>query len=362
MKRLLLFPALLFFGLTGARAQIIVSGKVATADGTPLPGKVAIQRDCGGAPQTATFTDRKGQFSFRWSDSAGRLGGDASQSIALGGARGLPGDGTGQGPGQPRGAGGDSAINGCRLRAVAPGYRSEVVPLDSNGTLFDSYDVGTILLRHTEDVEAPTVSPTSLKAPSAARKAFDKGMEALGKGNTPDAEKNFEKAVGLYPQYAEAWLDLGKLRLQQKAEDSAGEAFQKALEADANLVEPRVYLGMLAVEKKQWPDAVKYLDAALKVDPVHFPDAWFNDSVADYNLKDYPGAEKSVREVLKLDPQHRNPRAVYLLGLILAAQKDYAGAAEQLRAYLKLVPAAADTATVKTQLEEIEKLQTPNHP
>lgn len=363
MKRLLLFSALFFFCTTSARAQIVVSGKVATADGTPLPDKVVIQRDCGGAPQTAAITDRKGRFSFRWSDSAGRLGDDASQPTALAAPHGVPGEGIGQGnTPQSRGAGSESPMNGCKLRATAPGYRADVILLDANRTFFDNYDVGTIVLRHTDEVEAPPVSATSSKAPSDARRAFEKGLEALGKGKTPDAEKDFEKAVALYPQYAEAWLDLGKLRMQMKAEDSAAEAFQKALEADGNLVEAQVYLGMFAVEKKQWSAAANYLDAALKVEPVRFPEAWFNDSVADYNLKNYAGAEKSVREALKLDPTHKNPRSVYLLGLILAAQKDYGGAADQLRAYLKIVPDADDAAKVKTQLEEVEKLQTSNRP
>lgn len=362
MKRLLLLPALFVLALPIARAQIIVSGKVVTADGEQLPDKVVIQRDCGGAPRTAAYTDRKGRFSFRWSETAGIIGDDASQSIAPIGPRG-PGNGIGQdSTAQPRGAGNETAMNGCELRAAAPGYRSEVIALDGQRAFFENYDVGTIVLHRVADVEGPSVSATSSKAPSDARRAFEKGLEALGKGKAPDAEKNFEKATSLYPQYAEAWLDLGKLRLQRKAEDAAGEAFQKALKADDNLVEAQVYLGMLAVEKKQWPDAVDYLDAALKLDPVHFPDAWFNDAVAEYNLKNYAGAEKSARTALKLDPQHRNPRADYLLGLILAAEKDYSGAAEQLRAYLKLAPDADDVEKVKTQLDEIEKLQTPNHP
>jgi tetratricopeptide (TPR) repeat protein len=367
MKQLVLFPLLLLLAPPGVTAQIIVSGKVAVADGGQLPDRVAIQRDCGGTLRTAAYTDRKGQFSFRWSDTAGITGDDASQSVTPGGPRGFPGNGIGQDPAaQARGpgnglAGSGPALTGCELRAIAPGYRSEVIALDGNRASFDSYDVGTIILHRSEDTEAPPVSATSLKAPSAARRAFKNGLEAVGKGRNADAEKDFEKAVSLYPQYAEAWLDLGKLRLQRKADDSAGEAFQKALEADGNLAEPGVYLGMLAVEKKQWPDAVKYLDAALKLDPVHFPDAWFNDAVAEYNLKDYADSEKSVREALKSDPQHRNPREEYLLGLILAAQKDYSGAAEQLRVYLKLAPDADDAEKVRTQLGEIEKLGSADH-
>ena len=362
MKRLLLFPALFFLALPGASAQLIVAGRVATADGGQLQDRVAIQRDCGGARQTAAYTDRKGQFSFQWGDTEG-LAGDASQSTPGGGPRGLAGTGIGQDSTvQSRGAGSGPAMTGCELHAVAAGYRSDVIPLDGRRALYGNYDVGTIVLHRIADVEGPSVSATSLKAPSDARRAFEKGLEAVGKGTTADAEKDFEKAVSLYSHYAEAWLDLGKLRLQRKAEESAGEAFQKALEADSNLVEAQVDLGMLAVGKKQWLEAEKYLDAAVKLDPVHFPEAWFNDAVAGYNLKDYDGAERSVREALKLDPQHKYPQAEYLLGIILAAKKDYTGAAEQLRAYLKLAPDADDVTKVKMQLEEIEKLQTPNHP
>ena len=367
MKSLALFTALFFLALGSAPAEIVVSGKVAVAEGGQLPDRVAIQRDCSGSRGTAAYTDRKGQFSFRWNETPGITGDDASQSIGPGGPRGIPGNGIGQdSAAQARGAGIGTAgsgpsMAGCQLRAAAPGYRSDVVALDSNRTVFDSYDVGTIFLHRTTEAEAPALSATSLRAPSDARRAFEKGLEALGKGKTADAEKNFEKAVSLYPQYAEAWLDLGKLRLQSKAEDSAGEAFQKALDADGSLLEPRVYLGMLAVEKKQWADVRKYLDTALKLDPVHFPDAWFNNAVAGYNLKDYADAEKSVREALKLDPQHKNPQAEYLLGLILAAQKDYSGAAGQLRAYLRLSPDADDADKVRSQLTEIEKLESASH-
>ena len=360
MKPSVLFPVLFFLGLASAPAEINVYGKVAVADGGQLPDRVAIEQDCSGARRTAAYTDRKGQFNFRWSLTPGFTGDDSPRSVGLGGARGIPGNDIGQdSPDQARGngpGGNGRAMTGCQLRAAAPGYRSEVIALDGNRAFFDNYDVGTIILHRTAEAEAPPVSPTSLKAPADARRAFDKGMEALGKGRNPDAEKNFEKAAGLYPQYAEAWLDLGKLRLQRKADDSAGEAFQKALDADGNLVEPRVYLGMLAVEKKQWADAARYLDVALKLDPVHFPDAWFNSAVADYNLKDYAGAEKSVREALRSDPEHKNPRPEYLLGLILAARKDYSGAAEQLRVYLRLAPDADDAEKVRTQLAEIEKL------
>jgi len=360
MKRWLHFPVLFFAALQGASAQsTILSGRVVTSDGSPLPPRVVIQRECGRTPQNAAYTDRRGQFSFPWavpeelipdaSETDGRIRLGAGSDPAITSARALPG------------ATGDN-MSGCSLLASAPGYRSDPILLDSVKSNFDHYDLGTIVLKPAVSSGGQTVSATSSKAPSDARKAFDRGLEALGKGKTADGEKDFEKAVGIYPAYADAWLNLGKLRLQQKAEDGAAEAFQKAVEADDKLVEARVYLGTIEVRKRQWEDAARNLDAAVKLDPVRYPEAWFNDAVAGYNLKNYDAAEKNVREAMKLDPQRKNPQGDFLLGLVLAAKKDYAGAAEALRAYISHSPDAPDVAKAKTMLPEIEKMQTPGHP
>jgi tetratricopeptide (TPR) repeat protein len=358
MKRLLLFPVLFFAALQGASAQsTTLSGKVATSDGSPLPSRVTIQRQCGASPQTVASTDRRGMFTFHWavseelipdaSETAGRRPMGADPAITT--ARELPGA-TGQN------------MTGCTLRAMAPGYRSDEIALDSQKSYFENYNLGTITLHPTGSSAAQTVSATSSKAPSAAKKAFDNGLEEFGKGKTADAQKDFEKAVGIYPQYAEAWLNLGKLRLQLKADDAAAEALQKAVDADPKLAEALSYLGMIEVKKKQWEDAAKHLDAAVQLDPVRFPEAWFNDAVAGFNLKNYDAAEKSVRELMKLDPQRKNPQSDYLLGLILAGKKDYSGAAESLRAYIKTSPDAPDVPTAKGLLAQLEKMQAQDHP
>ena len=362
MKRLLFSCALIFPILPAASGQISsLSGKVAMADGGPLPDRIAIQRDCGGAPVTAAFTDRKGQFTVRWNQTDG-LTGDASGARSGGSPRGPMGNGVEQAStvGSIINAEG-ATMAGCQLRATAPGYRSDLTPLEGLRAFNENYDVGTIVLYRLGKASGP-VSATSVNAPPAAIKAFDKGLESRSKGKNADAEKDFEKAVGLYPNYADAWLAIGKLRLQRNAQDSAVDAFQKAADADDALVEAHLQLGMIAVGKKQWPDAAKQLDTVLRLDPVHFPDAWYNDAVADYNLKNYDGAEKSVRELMRLDPQRRNGQAGFLLGVVLAGKNDFNGATEELRAYIKSSPDAPDVPQAKALLAQIEKLQTPQRP
>ena len=128
------------------------------------------------------------------------------------------------------------------------------------------------------------------------------------------------------------------------------------MESDPKLVSPYLELGLLAAKDANWQESGKYLDRAVDLDPVDFPQAWYADAVAHYNLKNYDAAEKSARAAVKLDPRHANPRSEYLLGLVLAERKDYTGAAAELTAYLKLAPNAPDLAQVKDQLGQLEKL------
>jgi tetratricopeptide (TPR) repeat protein len=151
-------------------------------------------------------------------------------------------------------------------------------------------------------------------------------------------------------------VSLGKVRLEQQSIEPARAALKKAMESDPKLVAPYVELGLLAAKDANWQESGKYLDRAVELDPVDFPQAWYADAVANYNLKQYDAAEKSAREAVKLDPRHVNPRSSYLLGLVLAEKKDYAGAAKELTAYMKLAPNAPDLAQVKDQLGQIEKL------
>jgi tetratricopeptide (TPR) repeat protein len=216
--------------------------------------------------------------------------------------------------------------------------------------------LGTIALRRLANVEGTSVSATLFAAPADARKAYERGLQALHKGRLPDARKDLDKAVAVYPKFGNAWLALGRVELRQNQNEPARESFLKALEADSKLVEAQVELGIMAARERNWHDAAQYLDAALKLDPVDFPQIWFTDAVANFNSRNYDQAEKMAREALKVDPAHKNPQVNQLLGMALAQKHDYAGAAEELRTYLKLAPMASDFTAVKTQLDQIENL------
>ena len=122
----------------------------------------------------------------------------------------------------------------CELRISLPGFRTETVSLAGDRYL-DSPDLGTIILHRIANVEGLTVSATAALAPKDAKKAYEKGVEALGKKNSAEAQKNFEKAVEIYPRYAAAWYELGSLSEQKNLIDDARKSYQQAVAADAEI-------------------------------------------------------------------------------------------------------------------------------
>ncbi len=338
------------------QVPIFLSGRIVMDDGTPPPTGIGIQRVCSGNPHTLGYTNNKGQFSFQWGGGQpSAIIPDASESGVPGIS--LPGNDIGGGIGlrgrQLAGVTASEPLLGCELIANAPGYRSDRIDL-SDHRFADNPDVGTIVLHRLANVEGTSVSATSLQAPKDARKAWEKGVQLLHKSKSADAEKQLQKAVELYPRFAMAWLDLGRARMQQNSTGTARDAFLKAIDADSRLVDPYLELGTLAMREQNWPDAARYLDRALQLDPVDYPQLWFQDAVADYNVQNYDRAEKNVREALKQNQARHDPHIDQLLGLILINKHDYKGARDALQAYVTLSPGAKDLDQVKAQLSQLE--------
>jgi tetratricopeptide (TPR) repeat protein len=339
--------------------SLYLSGKIALEDGAAIPPNVTVERVCGGVSKTVAYTDARGHFNFRWSGNGGAIVDDASDA-----GSGAPHSSNAHGYGSSQSAGGGnilasdpfaSRMMNCALRASLAGYRSDAIDI-FNHRASDDPDIGTIVLHRIAGVEGASISVTSMQAPKAARAAFERGLQAQLKNRPADAVSDFEKAVALYPKFADAWVNLAKLRLAAGADAPAREALVKAMDADPKLVAPYLELGLAAAKESKWDECLHYLDHALELDPVDYPLVWYTDAVANYNLAKYDAAEKSARTAAKLDPHHVNPRAEYLLGLVLAEKKDYAGAATELAAFIKLAPNAPDLPQVKDRLSEIEKL------
>jgi tetratricopeptide (TPR) repeat protein len=313
---------------------LILAGRVMLEDGLAPLEPVSVQLVCNNRVAAATFTAAKGRFGFQFAQSRGAT---------------APSNPMPQGPIMT-----EQQIVFCSLQAVAPGFRSE--PLNLGGRRGASNpDVGVIVLRRREGVEGSTVSVTSLHAPEGARKAFEKGLEASKKKKAGDAEKEFRKAVGIYPRFAAAWFELGQVQEGQKRPEEARASYKQSLAADEKFIKPYLPLALMAAGERDWREMADASERAIRLDPYSFPQAYFYNSVANYNLGNLDAAEKSAWEAHKLDVQHRFPRVNHLLGMILTDRRQYAAALQFLGEYLKFAgPQEADA--VRARITELEKL------
>jgi tetratricopeptide (TPR) repeat protein len=245
-------------------------------------------------------------------------------------------------------------LRNCSLQASLPGFRSEVIELRSRALDMGSADVGTILLHRLSQVEGLTVSVTTASAPPAARKEYEKGQEDARKGKWDSAGKRFFKAVEIYPKFAVAWCELGRVQVQQNDEATARSSFARAVEADSKFLTPHEELAKLALKAKVWKEVAQETDALVALDPVEYPQYWFYNSAANYYLGDINKAEQSAQRCILLDERHRIPRAEYVLGMILVKKRDYAEAAAHISTYVRLAPEAPDVEIAKKQIAELE--------
>jgi tetratricopeptide (TPR) repeat protein len=331
-----------------------LNGRVMLDDGGPPPETVVIERVCNGVPRAAGYTDRRGYFSIDLGMDRGVMQ-DASTEDS--GMR-FPGQTSSAMAGGPAS---DRRYINCDLRANLPGYRSQLVSL-ANRRAMDSPDVGTIFLHRLGIAEGRLVSAISLAAPKDARKAFEKGSDLARRRKLDDAIGNYRKAVDIYPKFAAAWFELGKLQAARGQADAAHQSFDAAVEADPKYLNPYLELSRLALGAKNWRELADVTGNAVKLDPFDYPQQFFFNSVANYNLHDMDAAEKSAREAERLDTGHLYPQVSHLLGVILAQRQDYIGAAGEMRNYLKFAPGAEDAATVRGQLDQLEKLSAQSAP
>jgi tetratricopeptide (TPR) repeat protein len=136
--------------------------------------------------------------------------------------------------------------------------------------------------------------------------------------------------------------------------------FDAAMAADPKYVVPYLEVAVLDLRAQSWAELVDVTDRAIKLDSFDYPQAFYYNAVANYYLKNFDSAEKSAREVEKLDTHHQITQNPHLLGVLLAQRQDYNGAIVQFKNYLKLEPSASDADKVRTQVSQLEKIVAEN--
>jgi len=312
------------------RAGGALLGKLAV-EGEPLPWEpLLVTVTCAGKVVYTTQTDAKGNF--------------AIVSVTLPGALGVQGDSQRQM---------ETHFEGCLVQGAIPGFRSTNVTI-TRRNLRDDPEIGTIMISRVGRDSTTTVSRTTQSVPANAIKFFEKARAERLQGNSDGAVRELKKAVETEPNFAEAWLQLGKLQVASDPQ-AAHDSFSKALAADPQFVLPYEQLAALAAQRGKGREVLDDTNHMAQHYPQGTPESWYLNAMANYQLGRPAAAEASAVKSLALDPRHSVLNTEQLLAVILARKGDFAGALAHLRSSLTYVPPGPNSDLLKQQIAQLER-------
>ena len=311
------------------RAGGVLLGKV-SVEGEPLPWEpILVSVLCKGTVIHTTQTDPKGRFVITSDHVPGALSvqGDAQRQM-------------------------ETHYEGCTVQASLAGFRSSTITITQRNFL-SAPDLGSLTVFREGRGAGTAVSATIASAPPNARKAFEKARSELLDKKTDRAQQDLQKAVDIYPAFADAWYQLGLLQETSSTQD-AQKSFSKALAADAQFVLPYEQLAAISAQNRNWKDVIDNTTKVLQLDSAGTTRVWYFDALGNYQLGNADSAKVSAERSLGMDPQHTIPNTEQLLAVILVQQRDYSGALEHLRNLLAYLPSGPDADLVKQQIAQIE--------
>jgi tetratricopeptide (TPR) repeat protein len=296
----LLALALLVSGSITSWAQNFIRGLVQFANHQPADHVIIRLRSDKYAYQTETQTDIQGKFTF-----------DA-----------LP-------------------LTTFHLTIEGQGFRPYSSDIDISMSKM-SYELITLQIDKEPEAKAvPAEGPAgSLNAriaqiPPKAHKEFDAGKRQMQSHDAAGSAQHFQKAIELYPQYAEAYQLLGVVHLEGGNFGEAEPELQKATEIEPHMSTAQFALGICRNQMAKYTEAEAALLRGLELDP-ESADGHHELAKTYWALGRWQDAEPHALKAVTLKPDV--PGAHVLLGDIAMRKHDPRGALKEYRQSLRLDP------------------------
>jgi Tfp pilus assembly protein PilF len=219
-----------------------------------------------------------------------------------------------------------------------PGYEPVEERVDQTGALSGV----TLTLKKAKSTEPGlngeryTVNVHDLNVPGKARKALEKGLERLQQKDPAGSIVHFKEATNAFPDYYEAFYQLGLANLELRRGDEAERALQKAVDlSGGHNADPQFALSALFCDRGQYADAERVTRRALEIDSVSWRGYLFLGQ-ALYGQNRLDDAEKNARMALRRKGDLAS--AYVLLANINIRRHDYKSAVAELDTFLRMKP------------------------
>lgn len=217
-----------------------------------------------------------------------------------------------------------------------------------------------IELVRTADSDAPviggssTVSAHELSVPPKAQDDMKKGMALLyGKSDFQGSLKQFEKAIKEYPDYYEAYTQVGIAYVKLADAPNAETAFRKSIElSHEKYADAYIGLGELFFRTKRFADAESAARESIEIDP----NRWQGHLQLARTLIELhrpSEAEASAVAAVKLQPDY--PILYLVLANIHIQLQNEPALLDDLNHYLKLAPNGPSAEQARRARDEIQQ-------
>ncbi len=194
-------------------------------------------------------------------------------------------------------------------------------------------------------------SAAQLKIPPAARKSFEKGLEAFQQKDYKKAVELFRKATVTYPEYDAAYDNLGVALMSLGQTGEARAAFERAVHLnDKNPDADRNYARLL-ISDEQYAAAKELLQKALVVEPQD-PSSLILLAIAQLRTGDYDGALHSALQAHHISHEGYAV-AHYVAGRAFENKHELENATTEYQMYLRESPNGPEANQVRAGLARV---------
>ncbi len=239
-----------------------------------------------------------------------------------------------------------------------PGYQ----PTETSAQLDGSSSKLVLYLNSSNPAQPATnsVSARELKIPWKARNEYEKGVVSLAKKDRVESLSHFAKAAQAFPEFYEAYYQVGVVETSLRRLDEAMHAFQKSVDlSGGKYAWAEIGIGYLLYLEGKPEEAVTIVRRGLEKEESS-PEGYFILGMALLRLNRLDEAERSAREALLRNPNYAE--AYLVLSDAYGRRHEYGAQLQGLEAYLKLEPKGAESERVRQAREAVLRIQAKLHP
>jgi tetratricopeptide (TPR) repeat protein len=216
----------------------------------------------------------------------------------------------------------------------------------------------TISVRRTEEVNAAkatgaTVAVQDMNIPKPAAKDFNKASDLITREQWKKAIDMLNRALAIYPQYVEAYNNLGVVYARMGDRTSERAALQKALSINDHFAPAWVNLGRMAIVDRDFPTAETLLDKATALDPSNSQTLLILANVELMNLH-YDQAIANCKKVHSLG-QDSHSLVHFIAARAYEHESRISDAIAELKTFLKEEPSGVRADAARKELATLQQ-------